>query len=186
VDLPKERKIVYYGLLTYIAYGVSYIFILKDFVVPLPLIYLLVPGVALYFFVRSITSIQALLFLFLPLVVMKDLLFEWPEKWVELITFLGIISWSMAGFLIIRTQNSSTLKNILGYHLLLTPLVLLPFLLDYTVWWFISIAILSLIYLQSDDTPIDTKPEKTHYRIILLVFLMNALFAITFISRWLT
>jgi hypothetical protein len=184
VTLSTDKKVVNYALLTYLVYGLTYIFILRGFVVPLPMIYVIVPCIAIFFFFRTIKSWFSLLFLLLPLVVMKDLLFEWPQKWVELITLIGFISWSLTGGLVYRTFPSQISFKTTAILLIFTPILLVPFLIDVSEIWFVALALLSFFSIQrtADHSPDQPNPTVA-YRLILFIYLMTGLYALTLLSK---
>jgi hypothetical protein len=182
--METDKKVVDYSLLTYIVYGVTYIFLLNGFIVPLPIIYLMVPAVALFFFIRSIRYWHAVLFLLMPLVVMKDILFDWSPKWIELFTLFGILSWSVAGWLILKQLGQNIQFKTVAYFLLTTPIVLIPLPFDISWIWFLVLSVISFTTLNFNSTiQLNTLLQTITFRYVLLQFLMTGLYSITLISR---
>jgi hypothetical protein len=184
--LEKEIKLVKYVLLTYIMYGLMNVFIIKNFVVPLPIIYFAIPIVALYFFVKSYRSLLALNFLLIPFVIIKDILVEFHPNLVFTITLISLLSWVFIGFyVLIHSKPKNKVSYFFGGVLILSFLVLLPSEINLSNFLLPLIGLASLLFIISTDTSIETSQEKIIVRFALLFVLISGLFVSTLLSIFL-
>jgi hypothetical protein len=214
--MEQEKKIVFRVLLTYILYGVFYIFTLGDFIVPLPLIYLAIPLVAIYFFIRSIQSNKSWFLLLLPFIVLKDVMMELNINFVAFISYASLVSWVLFGLFILRQKLIiSIIQKVYGFSLMATLLTLIPFAFNPS--WFILpiVGLFGYLFMKKlegqlvtydenvknenvnnlndlvDDTRFlnRSKPnahQLTLQRINLLILLISGFYIITLFSIWTT
>ncbi len=208
-----EIKIVKYVLLTYIIYGVMNIFILNNFVVPLPIIYFAIPLIALYFFWLSIRSRLSWFFIALPFIVIKDILMDFNINIVAIVSILSLVSWVLFGFLILKQKwLVSPLQKAYGIVLIGSIFTLFP--TSFNLNWIILplIGFFGFFFLKSleskfahnelkdinlkidatlteiEDVSIlkdsETNFQLTFRRIILLIILISSFYLITLFSIW--
>jgi hypothetical protein len=212
--LEKEIKIVKYVLLTYVMYGLMNVFILKDFVVPLPIIYIVIPLVAVYFFILSIRSSLSWFFIFIPLVVLKDVMMEYNINFVAIISIISLFTWVIFG-IVIYNQTTHKSKLLLIYSILIMTSIFTLLPTDFNFSWIIfpligimgswvlknnleSKIISELTFdLKQNDSIVDhynfnssTELSKNNRnllilnRITLLIILICGFYTITLISIW--
>ena len=208
-----EIKIVKYVLLTYIIYGVMNIFILNNFVVPLPIIYFAVPLIAVYFFWLSIRSRLSWFLIALPFIVIKDVLMDFNVNLVAILSIISLVSWVLFGFLILQQKwVVSPIQKVYGIVLIVSVFTLLPTTFNLT--WIILplIGFFGFFFLKSveskfalnelkdinrqlDTTSSDiddvrflknseTNVQLTFRRINLLIILISSFYLITLFSIW--
>ncbi len=211
--MEQEKKIVFRVLLTYILYGVFYIFTLGDFIVPLPFIYLAIPAVAIYFFTKSFQSNKSWFLVLLPFIVLKDVLMELNINFVAIISYVSLVSWALLGLFILRQKLLvSNIQKVYGYSLIATLLTIIP--IDINPSWFILpiVGLFAYLFMKKlegqlatydknennnklNDLVDDTrflnliKPNEhqlTLQRINLLVILISGFYIITLFSIWTT
>jgi hypothetical protein len=211
--LEIEIKIVKYVLLTYIIYGVMNIFILNNFVVPLPIIYFAVPLIAVYFFWLSIRSRLSWFLIALPFIVIKDVLMDFNVNLVAILSIISLVSWVLFGFLILQQKwVVSPIQKVYGIVLIVSVFTLLPTTFNLT--WIILplIGFFGFFFLKSveskfalnelkdinrqlDTTSSDiddvrflknseTNVQLTFRRINLLIILISSFYLITLFSIW--
>lgn len=212
--MEKEIKIVKYVLLTYVMFGLMNVFILKDFVVPLPIIYIAIPMVAIYFFILSIRSALSWFFIIIPLIVLKDIMMDYNINFVAIISLISLITWVVFGIVILlKTQHKSNFITFYSVFLMISVLTLLP--IAFNLSWiifpliglfgslflksnldFLSSSELSLKNQHSDLTreSFDVSKNEEHSinnwnqlvmrRISLLIILICGFYTITLISIW--
>jgi hypothetical protein len=214
--MEQEKKIVFRVLLTYILYGVFYIFTLGDFIVPLPVIYLAIPLVAIYFFIRSIQSNKSWFLLLLPFIVLKDVMMELNINFVAFISYASLVSWALFGLFILRQKLIiSTIQKVYGFSLMATLLTLIPFAINPS--WFILpiVGLFGYLFMKKLEGQLPTFDENiknenvnnlnvlvddtrflnlskpnahqiTLQRINLLILLISGFYIITLFSIWTT
>lgn len=196
-------------------YGLMNVFILKNFVVPLPIIYIAIPLVAVYFFWLSFRSTLSWFLLIMPFIVLKDVMMDFNVNLVAIVSIISIVSWGLFGILILRQKILvSTIQKVYGSTLIISIFTLLP--TDFNLTWIILPLVgivgfifaknfeskLSLIKLKNISGQLEETSEildnenllyksKNQYqltlqRINLLVLLICGFYMITLFSIWST
>lgn len=194
-------------------YGLMNVFILKNFVVPLPIIYFAIPIVALYFFWLSIRSKISWYLLIMPFIVLKDVMMDFNVNLVAIVSIISLVSWGLFGVLILRQKYVvSTVQKVYGIALIFSIFTLIP--TDFNLTWVCLPLVgimgfifaknfeskLSLIKLKNSNRPLEyttevldddsfLKKSKNHnqltlQRINLLVLLICGFYMITLFSIW--
>lgn len=194
-------------------YGLMNIFILKDFVVPLPIIYIAIPLVAVYFFWLSIRTSLSWYLLIIPFIVLKDVMMDFNVNLVALVTIVSLVSWVLFGVVILKQKYVvSNAQKVYGIFLLATVLSLLPTTFNLT--WVILpfVGLLSFVFTKNlesklslikskvtnhqletnnailEDKMILEKSNNQHQttllRINLLIILISGFYVITLFSIW--
>ena len=211
--MEKEIKLVKYVLLTYIMYGLMNVFILNDFVVPLPIIYIAIPLVAVYFFWLSIRTSLSWFLLIIPFIVLKDIMMDFNVNLVAIVTIVSLVSWVLFGVVILKQKYVvSIAQKVYGIFLLATVLSLLPTTFNLT--WVILpfVGLLSFVFtknlesklnlikskvtnhqLETNNAILEDKMileisnnqhQSTLLRINLLIILISGFYVITLFSIW--
>src|SRR5690606_28415699 len=92
-------------------YGIMNIFILKDYVVSLPIVFIIIPLMAVYFCILSFRSYYSILLIFLPWIVIKDLMLGYHPDFVFIIFILSLSSWVLLGALILNKVKDKTWRT---------------------------------------------------------------------------
>jgi hypothetical protein len=189
------------------------IFILNNFVVPLPIIYFAVPLIAVYFFWLSIRSRLSWFLIALPFIVIKDVLMDFNVNLVAILSIISLVSWVLFGFLILQQKwVVSPIQKVYGIVLIVSVFTLLPTTFNLT--WIILplIGFFGFFFLKSveskfalnelkdinrqlDTTSSDiddvrflknseTNVQLTFRRINLLIILISSFYLITLFSIW--
>ncbi len=120
-----DIKLVAYSLLIYFTFGLINLISLGDFVVPLPLSYIFCTIISLIYFFTSKISIHSLLFICIPLIVLKDLIIHYNLTYGKILIISSIISWGVFGILLLIKFRNQILSNLLGIALIFLPIILL-------------------------------------------------------------
>lgn len=175
-----DYKLVIYLLLTYFIYGVINLLELNNFVVPLPLSFIMAIIVSLAFIFKTKPSIYSILIIGIPLVMIKDLIIFYDEKLGITMTILGLISWMWLGLLLINYSKKNTLTRLTGAFLIMTPVLLFNHT-TLTLIFISTILILSYLTLQKN---ILSKKNALERSLLTLSFIL-AMFLLNEVSIWL-
>ena len=110
-----DVKIPLYLFLAYALYGVTYLFSDGVYVVPLPMLFILVPIVSVFFIITTKINKFSIFFLLIPLSLMSDKISQYNVLLSDYLTLLSIFSFAVLGiFLIFDGEFKSQAKlNIL-------------------------------------------------------------------------
>jgi hypothetical protein len=161
-----DYKLVTYSLLTYGIYGVINLFQLYSFVVPLPLSFILAILLSLVFCFRTIISINTILYLGIPLIMLKDLIIFYNEFIGIVFIILGIISWIVLGILLVRVANNNFIKTT-GVLLICSPILLLNWV-TLSLVYLIILLLFSIKTLQSKELNLSIPLERS---LLILIFI---------------
>ncbi len=172
-----DYKLVTYSLLTYAIYGVLNLFDLNSFVVPLPLSFILAPLITIVFCLKTTISINTLLYLGIPLIMLKDLFIYYDEVIGIALIILGIISWITLGILLIKRPNNNFFIKTSGVLLICSPLLLLNWK-ALSLVYLIILLISSVKTLQIEDLSLNKPLERS----LLILIFINALYLLNEVS----
>jgi hypothetical protein len=106
-----DLKLVRGFALSYFIYGLVYWIQIKEFLVPLPMVYFFVPVAGFIMFVRSIKWWAAFVLLLIPFVVLKDLtLYAYPNV-SGVLLLLTFLSWSGIAWYIFYKDKDRSLSS---------------------------------------------------------------------------
>lgn len=173
-----DYKLVSYLLLTYFIYGIVNLLALNDFVVPLPLSFIFAPLIALTFAIKTKPSLYTLLFLAIPLLMLKDLIIYYNETLGIILSIIGLLSWMILGGLLLKKSKSFFLK-VSAIGLLIAPLLLIGI-------QYLSFAYLTILLIASYKTLQDenNKLQEPLERSLLLFTFINALYILNEVSNY--
>lgn len=120
-----DVKVLRYALLTYVMYGVFSIFNLGAFVVPLPMVFIIVPLVAAIYIVRNKFAYQSIVLLVLPIVVLDELWMGSSPVFMRMFLLLAIAIWVFWGSSFLwkeelKNTQKSLIMGVSQFFLILT------------------------------------------------------------------
>jgi len=180
-SLDFDVKVLRYSLLTYIMYGVFSVFNLGAFVVPLPMVFIIVPVVALIYAVRNQFVYQSIILLLLPVVVLEEIWMGDSPFLMRSLLLLVILVWAIWGSSFLwKNELKKTSKSILmGFSQLFIVLTLVDDIGYYNYLGMILPFIGAVWYYSSN---MNNGHIIMDLRIILLIMLIAFLYLITLVS----
>ncbi len=182
-DIDFDLKIVRGMTLTYFIYGLIYYLEISAFLVPLPVAYYMLPIAAAIMFVRSASSYKAIVLLFAPILVLKDLWINVNPIVVEPLLLLTLIVWLLWGlsFLLLKEHRALKYNRLVFFSQFLILLILVP-----THWVVFPIAILiSLILLTVFvRANLENKDATVVLRVSFLIQMMYAMYLLQVFSNF--
>jgi len=154
--LKWDVKIALYLFLAYALYGISYLFSDGDYVVPLPMLFILMPIVSMSFFFTSGFNKYSIFFLLLPLGVMSDWISQINLGISGVLAIINIAAWAALGLLLFfnKEYQQQANKNISLYSFPLASMCVLLFLLNnplLNVFVFLLIGITASFLIREDE-----------------------------------
>lgn len=110
IDL--DLKMVRGFALSYFIYGLVYWIQIKEFLVPLPMVYFFVPLAGVVMFVRSVKWIGSFLFLLIPFIVLKDLVWIYIPGLTIILSVLTFLSWTLWTWLTFIKNKNTDVKSV--------------------------------------------------------------------------
>ena len=173
-----DYKLVYYLLLTYFIYGVFNWLSLSDFVVPLPLSFIFAPLIAFTFIIKTKPSLYSLLFLAIPLLMIKDLIIYYNETLGITLSIIGLFSWMALGGILLKNYKDNLFIKITAIGLLIAPILLLGN--QYLTLGYLAILLFTSFKILQNNNSLKEPIE----RALLLFTFINALYALNEFSNW--
>ena len=174
-----DYKLVSYLLLTYFIYGVFNWFSLSDFVVPLPLSFIFAPLIAFTFVIKTKPSIYSILYLAIPLIMLKDLFIYYNENLGIAFIVVSILSWMILGGLLFKESKNNLLTKASAIGLLASPILIIGNH-NLNLGYLLIILFTSFKTLQTNNNI-----KEPLERSLLLFSFINALYLLNETSIWL-
>jgi len=154
--LKWDVKIALYLFLAYALYGISYLFSDGDYVVPLPMLFILMPIVSMVFFFTSGINKYSIFFLLLPLGVMSDWISQINSGISGILAIANIAAWVALGLLLFfnKEYQGQANKNVLLYSFPIASMCALLFLLNIpllNIFVFLLIGITASFLIREDE-----------------------------------
>lgn len=151
-----DIKIALYLFLAYALYGISYLFSDGDYVVPLPMLFILMPIVSMSFFFTSGFSKYSIFFLLLPLGAMSDWISQINSGVSGVLAITNIAAWAVLGLLLFfnKEYQVQANKNRLLYSFPVASMCALLFLLNIplvNIFVFLLIGITASLIIREDE-----------------------------------
>ena len=151
-----DVKIALYLFLAYAFYGISYLFSDGDYVVPLPMLFILMPIVSMSFFFTSEFNKYSIFFLLLPLGVMSDWISQINSGISGVLAIINIAAWAALGLLLFfnKEYQVQANKNILLYSFPIASACALLFLINsplLNISVFLLIGITTSLIIREDE-----------------------------------
>ncbi len=183
VNVDLDVKVIRILVLIYLVFGIGYWLELNAFLVPLPLVFYLVPFAAIFMYVRSYRDVKSIVLLILPVLVMKDLWININPLIVEPLLFISFLTWIGWGvFVMLNNQIKKMPKSLLfGISQILILCILLPIPM---MWFNIAVAINLLLVSMFLAVNKDNSKFFTVIRIGLLIQLIDCLYLLQVFSHW--
>ena len=183
-----DVKIALYLFLGYAFYGISYLFSHGDYVVPLPMLFIFIPIVAIIFIFSHRFNSYTFFFLLLPLSVMSDKINEFSPTLSDIGAFISILSCVALGiFLLIdkryrRQQQANVL--LIAYPIVCISALL--FLLNNTfinMLLFLALGVTSALIVRDDEEKF--KLFIPIRRVLILSSFVSWMYLVTLLSVYL-
>jgi len=183
--LKWDVKIALYLFLAYALYGISYLFSDGNYVVPLPMLFILVPIVSMSFFFTSGFNKYSILFLLLPLGVMSDWISQINPGISGVLAITNIAAWAALGLLLFfnKEYQVQANKNTLLYSFPIASMCALLFLLNnplLNVFLFLLIGITASLITREDEEKYNLNTSVR--RLMILSSFIAWLYLITMLS----
>lgn len=177
-----DLKMVRVMTLTYFIYGLIYYLEISAFLVPLPVAYYMLPIAAVIMFVRSALNYKAIVLLFIPILVLKDLWININPIVVEPLLLLALLIWLFWGlsFLVLKEHRDLKYNRLAAFSQFLILLILIP-----SHWSIFPLAVLlSLILLTVFvRANLENKKATVILRVSLLIQMMYAMYLLQVFSN---
>ncbi len=180
-SLEFDIKIFRYALLTYILYGVFSLIQLGAFVVPLPMVFIIVPLVAVIYTIRNQFVYQSILLITMPIVVLEELWMGQSPLIIRIVLLAAIVLWAIWGssFLWKKQLTKTPFSVLMGVSQLFIFLSLVNNIGYFNYLGQLIPFVGAVIYYAANK-------NNTHIikdlRIILLIQLIASLYLITLLS----
>ncbi len=169
--------------LVFLIYGIKYWLEIGAFLVPLPLVYYLVPIAAIVMLFRTLDDWRSFLMPFIAFVIVKDVWINVSPLIVEPLLLFSILLWLLWGssFLWYKKYKSLKFSKTFG---LSQVFILLPMttISDHIIFIIMVLTlIITSIFIQKN---IENKNQNTVLRTALLIQLIYVLYVLQAISFW--
>ena len=182
-NIDFDLKMVRGMALTYFIYGLVYYLDIRAFLVPLPIVYYVLPIAGVIMFVRSLPDFKSMVLLFIPVLVLKDIWIDWNPFFIEPLLFISLLIWIGWGvtFLFYKLHKHSKYAILAGISQFLIVLILIPgHWLIFPVAVAISLIMIT-IYIRAN---LENSKLTVTLRISLLIQLMYVLYIMQVFSNW--
>ena len=183
-----DVKIAFYLFLAYAFYGISYLFSDGDYVVPLPMLFILIPIVSLVLFFTSGFNKYSIFFLLLPLGIMSDRISQVNSGISGVLALINIVGWIALGLMLFfnKEYQGQANKNILLYSFPIASISALLFLiniplLNISVFLLIGITTSVLIRVDEEKYNLNTSIR----RLMILSSFISWMYLISMLSVYL-
>lgn len=182
-NLDFDIKMVRIFALIFLIYGVKYWLEIGAFLVPLPLVYYLVPIAAIVMLFRTLDDWRSFIMPFIAFVVVKDVWINVSPIIVEPLLLFSILLWLFWGSSFLWYKKYKTLKMSklfgLSQFLILTPMTSLSS--HFVFIGMIISLVISTIFIQKN---IENKTQNTVLRTALLIQLIYILYSLQAVAYW--
>ena len=169
--------------LTYFIYVLVYYLDISAFLVPLPMAYYMLPIVGAIMYVRSASSWKAIVLLFIPILVLKDLWINVNPIIVEPLLFLTILVWLLWGvfFFVLKDQKHLTHSKFAGLsQFLILAILILVHWIVFPISVLISLILLTVFVRKN----LENEKATVVLRISLLIQMMYAMYLLQVFSNF--
>ena len=176
-DIDFDLKMVRGMTLTYFIYGVISFLDISAFLVPLPVAYYMLPIAAAIMYVRSSSSWKAIVLLFIPILVLKDLWINVNPTIVEPLLLISIVVWLLWGivFFVLKSQKELMFSKLAGLSQFLILVILFP------VAVVLSLVMLTVFVRKN----MENENATVILRISFLIQMMYAMYLLQVVSNFL-
>ncbi|MFT5601181.1 MAG: hypothetical protein ACI9N1_001421 [Flavobacteriales bacterium] len=182
-DLTLEIKLFRALALSYFFFGLFEIFEFGVFLVPIPIVFYIVPALGLVYALLTRDKWQAIVLLLLPVLVIQQIyIAEYPNLF-QVLSLLAIFAWTLWGvrFLFVPQLKKLIFTKVLGYSHLVIPLVLMPI-----NSWIAYLALIvpgigaALFFVKNQEN----KEILADLRVALLIVFIQLLLLLFLFSMW--
>jgi len=186
--LKWDVKIALYLFLAYALYGISYLFSDGGYVVPLPMLFILMPIVSMSFFFTSGFNKYSIFFLLLPLGAMSDWISQINSGVSGVLAITNIAAWAALGLLLFfnKEYQQQANKNRLLYSFPVASMCALLFLLNnplLNISVFLLIGITTSLIIREDEEKYNLNTSVR--RLMILSSFISWMYLITVLSVYL-
>ncbi|MDC0314115.1 hypothetical protein OAL26_03215 [Flavobacteriales bacterium] len=183
-----DVKIALYLFLAYALYGISYLFSDGGYVVPLPMLFILMPIVSMSFFFTSGFNKYSIFFLLLPLGAMSDWISQINSGVSGVLAITNIAAWAALGLLLFfnKEYQQQANKNRLLYSFPVASMCALLFLLNnplLNISVFLLIGITTSLIIREDEEKYNLNTSVR--RLMILSSFISWMYLITVLSVYL-
>jgi hypothetical protein len=182
-DLALELKLFRGLSLAYFFFGLFEILELGVFLVPIPIVFFVVPFLGIIYAFLSRNSWQAIVLMLLPILVVQQLYIADYPNLFQILSILAIIAWTFWGvrFLFVAGIKKLQFASLLGCSHLIIPIAILP-----VNSWLAYAALIvpgigaTLFFVKNQDN----KQIFADLRVSLLIIFIQLLLLLFLFSMW--